>query len=116
MPVLYFDEDSQDEALLAALRRAGLSVTSSAEHGMNRASDEDQLSFAAGNGWVIVTANAGHFADLHRKWARAGKSHSGIFIRFQQVGVGENARRIESALRLFDERIGNEIFYLTAAL
>ncbi len=83
---------------------------------MNGSSDEEQLAFATGNAWIIVTANVGHFAGLHRAWARDGKPHAGILIRSQKVGVGENARRIESAILRFGEQIDNDIVYLSASL
>ena len=93
--VLYHDEDSQDQDLEAALVAFGLDVRRSGVEGMNGTPDEQQLEFAASNGWVLYTSNLRDFDRLHRVFMEAGLNHAGIiFHARQRFSVGEQARRI----------------------
>ena len=62
---------------------------------MNGQSDDSQLSFAASQDRLLLTANVRDFAQLHRDWLRLGRSHSGIMLVPQQrYSTGEMVRRL----------------------
>jgi hypothetical protein len=91
----YFDEDSSQHRLIAALRSHGMDVLSSLDAGMNARDDESQLILAASQGRVLVTANVRDFVSLHRVWVEQGRSHSGVLmIPQQQYSTGEIVRRV----------------------
>ena len=92
---LYFDEDSVQHLLIAALRSRAMDVATSLDAGMNACGDESQLTFATEQGRVLVSCNASDFAELHAVWQLRGQPHSGILIIPQQrYSVGELVRRI----------------------
>lgn len=85
MPLqLYFDQDSLDARVVGALRSAGIDVLTSEQAGQQRASDEQQLTFASRLARAIYTANTADFARLHGEWMRAGRAHAGIIVRARQ--------------------------------
>jgi hypothetical protein len=92
----YLDEDSQDGDLVAALRRAGLDVLTTAEAGRNGESDDSQLAYASSISRMIATANRGHFARLHRETWQQGRSHAGIVVWDQGHSIGERLRGLLS--------------------
>jgi predicted nuclease of predicted toxin-antitoxin system len=109
----YFDEDSAQHRLVAALRSHGIDVATSLDSGMNARDDESQLILASAQNRVLVSANARDFASLHRAWLERGKSHSGILIIPQQrYSTGETVRRI---LRLASSKfdLASGIYYLS---
>jgi hypothetical protein len=98
---LYFDEDANDTELLEALRLRGIDAISVASSGMGGRDDEQQLTWATGQGRVLYSFNRGDFCRIHSEWMRAGRAHSGLIIGFQQrYTVGEQMRRL---LRLHNE-------------
>jgi hypothetical protein len=113
MVKFYFDEDSTQHRLIAALRSRALDVATSLDAGMNARDDEAQLIFAAEQARVLVSANASDFALLHREWMKRGRSHSGILIVPQQrYSTGEVVRhmlRFSSSGVLFR----NGLYYLS---
>ena len=80
----YFDEDSAQRRLIAALRSHAIDVVTSLEAGMNARDDESHLILAASQGRVLVSANARDFASLHREWLEQSQSHCGVLIIPQQ--------------------------------
>ena len=109
----YFDEDSGEHRLIAALRGHGIDVVTSLDAGMNARDDESHLILAAQEGRVLVSANARDFAMLHRKWVEKGRSHCGVLIIPQQrYSSGEIVRRI---LRLASSRFDmtSGLYYLS---
>jgi hypothetical protein len=109
----YFDEDSCQHRLIAALRSHGIDVLSSLDAGMNARADESHLIFAAAQGRVLVSANVRDFASLHRKRVELGGSHCGVLIIPQQrYSTGEIVRRI---LRVDSSRfdLTNGLYYLS---
>lgn len=85
---LYMDQDSLDFDVIAGLRMANIDVLSSQDARMQRATDEQQLTFATVQGRVLYTANRRDFARLHAEWLASGRHHAGIVLRArQQVGV-----------------------------
>ena len=91
----YFDEDSAQHRLIAALRSHAIDVTTSLDSGMNARDDESQLTLASVQGRVVVSVNARDFASLHREWLERGRFHFGILIvPRQRYSTGEIVRRI----------------------
>lgn len=76
---LYLDE-CIDLGVGTLLLARGYSVSSAAAAGMLRATDDEQLRYAAGSGLVILTHNRRDFRRLHREWLQQGKAHAGILI------------------------------------
>ena len=92
---LYLDEDSQDTALVRALRSRGIEVMTATEAGMVHRDDEEQLAWATQQGRVLYTCNARDFYLLLRLFLTRGESHAGIIILPQQrYSVGEQMRRL----------------------
>lgn len=92
---LYFDEEAQDDDVVAALKMRGVDVLTTNEAGMNGKDDDEQLEYATNVGMVIYSFNIGHFKFLHETWITEGKSHTGIILSQQQrFGVGEQMRRL----------------------
>lgn len=107
LPKLYLDEDTQSDALIAALRSRGINLLTTSEAGMTKRADDDQLRFAASVKQVIITSNIADFARLHAQWLKAGLGHNGIILVHQQKwGAGELARRI---IRLLTEPPGTDM-------
>ncbi len=95
LPSLYLDEDTQSDALIAALRSRGINLVTTSEASMTKRADDDQLRFAASVERVIITSNIADFARLHAQWLKAGLGHNGIILIHQQKwGAGKLARRI----------------------
>ncbi|NER23810.1 MAG: hypothetical protein F6J96_24530 [Symploca sp. SIO1C2] len=95
MLALYLDEDSMDQALVAALRARGVDVITATEAGMLGYSDSEQLDYATRQGRVLYTFNRGYFYRLHTQYLTEGKVHSGIILAPQQrYSIGEQLRQI----------------------
>jgi hypothetical protein len=109
----YFDEDSAQHRLIAALRSHALDVLTSLDAGMNGRDDESQLVLAAAQGRVFVSANARDFAAMHRAWADQGRLHFGVLIIPQRrFSTGEIVRRV---VRLASSRfeLAGGLYYLS---
>jgi uncharacterized protein with PIN domain len=83
---LYTDEQVP-KAVARGLRERGVDVLTTSEAGMLGATDEEQLSFALGQGRVIFTQDE-DFLRLHASERR----HGGIVYAPQQTPVGEIIR------------------------
>lgn len=96
---LYTDEDVTDR-LAPLLREHGYLSASSEEAGMDGLSDAEQLAFAAGRGWAILTYNVRDFAALARAWHASGREHAGIVIsrQFSRRETGELFRQVSNLL------------------
>jgi DNA-binding transcriptional MerR regulator len=103
---LYCDEDSQNRALIKALRSRGMEVTSAGEAALLGQSDEAQLSWAHKEGRVLFTHNVADFCRLHEQFLRGGQHHAGIVVAEQGPSVGERMRRL---LKLNDARTAEEM-------
>lgn len=107
LPELYLDEDTQSDALIAALRSRAINLMTTSEAGMTKRTDEDQLRFAASVKRVMITSNVADFAQLHTQWLGAGLTHGGIILIHQQKwGPGGLARRI---IRLLADPHGKDM-------
>ncbi|MGH2354561.1 MAG: DUF5615 family PIN-like protein [Chloroflexota bacterium] len=76
-PPGYLDE-CVDYALAPSLRRRGFTLHAAVELGTEHLSDDEQLRFAAGQGWIILTHNRAHFRRWHARFLATGEVHSGI--------------------------------------
>lgn len=107
LPDLYLDEDTQSDALIAALRSRGNNLLTTSEAGMTKRTDDDQLRFAASGNRVLITSNIADLARLHGQWLKEGLGHNGIILIHQQKwGPGELARRI---IRLLADPPGKDM-------
>lgn len=92
---LYLDEDSMDQAVVAALRAAELDVLTAREAGMIQQSDDAHLAYATDQGRVLCTYNVTDFNRIHGEWLRTNRHHAGLILVVQQrYGPGEQARRL----------------------
>src|SRR5689334_12034398 len=100
MVSIYLDDCIVDFRLARPLRAAGHSVYLPSELGTAGQEDEQHLETATQLGAVLVTHNQQDFAPLHHRWERAGRSHAGIVLVRQQVGVGVKLASLERVARL----------------
>jgi predicted nuclease of predicted toxin-antitoxin system len=96
---LYTDEDVTNR-LAPLLREQGYEALSSAEAGNDGLTDAEQLAFATGQGWAILTYNLGDFSDLDCIWSTAGREHAGIVVsqQFSRNELGEFLRQVSNLL------------------
>lgn len=84
---LYADENV-DDRIIRGLRLRGIDIVSVVESGMTGKPDPEQLSRAASDGRVLLTSDQ-DFLELHLRWLREGREHSGIIYYSQfHVSVG----------------------------
>jgi predicted nuclease of predicted toxin-antitoxin system len=76
---LYLDEDISPKVSVI-LRKKGMDALSAHETGMLEASDEEQFSFAAAEGRVMVTRNSDDFITLTVQFFDDFKPHRGLLI------------------------------------
>jgi hypothetical protein len=112
---LYVDEDATQSRLVAALRLRAVAVVTVLDVQRFGRSDEDQLAFATGQGYVLYTFNVADFHRIHLQWRNAGREHAGMILAQQQrFPIGEQLRRI---LRLraavSSEGIRNQVEFLS---
>ena len=73
------DEDISPK-ISVILRKKGMNAVSAHEAGMLETSDEEQLSFVAAEGRVMVTRNRDDFITLTVQFFEALKRHKGLII------------------------------------
>ncbi len=81
---LYLDDDLDSNLLVGLLKRFGHEVTSPRAVGMRGAPDERHLEYAAANGLVLMSANAGDFVQLNRTWVQNRTDHNGILVVYRE--------------------------------
>lgn len=95
---LLVDADSQDKALISALRADGHDVVSVNDVGLRTADDQTIFLFARTDRRMVLTRNADDFEALHYKYA----GHSGILTvyrgrdRHKDMTVADIARAISN--------------------
>jgi len=77
---IYADENAQSRALVKLLVHAGIECLTANDAATNGWPDGDQLAFAAGRGYVILTHDSVDFQRLHSEWSKAGREHAGVII------------------------------------
>lgn len=92
---LYTDEDVTDR-LAPLLRERGYEAESALKAGTTGWTDEEQLAFAASQGWAILTYNRRDFSGLARDWQETGRIHGGIILsrQFSTRQTGELLRQV----------------------
>jgi hypothetical protein len=104
---LYFDEDTVRHALVDALRQRGVDLLTPLDIGMNEATDDEQLEYAAAEGRALYTFNMSDFCRLHSEWLADQREHAGIIVaRQRQYSVGDQMRRL---LKLIATRSADEM-------
>ena len=78
------DDDLDSNVLISLLKQLGHEVTSPRAAGTRGAPDQDHLRYAADNGLVLMSANAGDFVQLNREWIESKTGHSGILIVYKE--------------------------------
>jgi hypothetical protein len=91
---LYIDEDSQDQALLRALRARNIDVMTVKETQAGGLIDIEQLRLATTQRRVLYSHNIGDFCQLHAEFVARGQAHSGIALLSQDYSVGEQLRAV----------------------
>ena len=86
-PTIYLDDCSDDDDLIAFLTQAGHTVISPRTAGTKGWDDPDHLAYAAAHGDVLLTHNPKDFDMLHKSWQTQGRTHSGIFLIYQDNNV-----------------------------
>lgn len=76
---LYLDEDV-DVTVGRLLHARGFKAIATRDAAQLGATDEEQLLYATGHEFVLVTHNRGDFEELHRRWSAVGREHSGLII------------------------------------
>lgn len=104
---LYLDRDVTKK-LAVDLRNRRFDALSTQEAKMDRASDREQLEFAARQQRAILTYNISDYASLHREWKGAGKEHWGIIIS-EQFPVKRYGELLKRTLRLLDALTADEL-------
>jgi predicted nuclease of predicted toxin-antitoxin system len=107
----YFDENV-DIRLAALLRHRGFCATTAHAVGLLRADDRTQLSYAATNGYCLITHNLREFEALHDSFLSAGQPHAGIII----ASAKNVYRLVDRLARLLNtltaDEIANQILYV----
>jgi len=110
--VRFFTDEDVYADVAPALRRAGIDAVSTPEAERLAETDEVQLEWSATAGRVIVSFNAGHFAELHWRWLSEGRQHAGIVVS-QQRPLGDTIRRLRRLANTLDaEAMHDRLEYL----
>jgi predicted nuclease of predicted toxin-antitoxin system len=80
---LYLDENV-DVRVAAVVRGRGFEVQTCGQAGKLGKSDDEQLAYAAAQGFVLVTHNRAHFEALASEYLEQGRSHAGIIVAVQR--------------------------------
>jgi len=104
---LYLDEDAQRQALVQALRNAGVDVVSTLEANNSARVDEEQLIWAIEQERVIYSFNVGDFCRLHTIYMERGMEHTGIILAERQsYSIGDQLRGL---LKLMETKSAEEM-------
>ncbi len=107
---LYLDRHIHTR-LAEDLVERGFDCLTTQDAGLDTASDEEQLAFAASQSRSILTFNICDFAPLHEQWTASGRPHGGIIVS-RQLGSRQYGLLLARILRFLDhftadEMIGN---------
>jgi hypothetical protein len=96
MPI-YLDDSADDDDLVAYLSRAGHTVYTPRSEGTRGALDPRHLEYAATHGYALITKNPDDFRKLHNDWQAQGRTHSGIWLIYQDNIKGKDMEPREIA-------------------
>jgi hypothetical protein len=102
---MYFDEDVSDIAA-RSLRSRGYRVLTTRETARKRATDADQLAYAASQSLALVTHNRVDFEQLAAKYFSEGLTHAGIIIAVRRPAAEIVLRLLRVLDRLLRMRWG----------
>jgi Domain of unknown function (DUF5615) len=91
---LYIDEDSQDTALLRALRARQIDILTVQDTETFGLSDIEQLRLATEHDRVLYSHNIRDFCQLHTEFITNNENHAGIALLAQDYSIGEQVRAI----------------------
>ena len=108
------DQDSLDDDVSGVLLSAEWDVVKTSQLGLERASDEEILTFAATHNRIVYTANTRDYHRLSTTWLSSGKSHPGIIVRTKQnLAVGQQLRGLYAIdARHSAEELVNQLLFL----
>ena len=103
---VYLDHNF-DPQIAHDLRAHGFDAVAAIEVGMERATDEGHLRFAATAGRVLISHDLKDFPRLAERWAERGEAHSGVVLtgQWSKGSYGDLLRRL---LTLLDSRTAEE--------
>ncbi len=114
---LYIDEDSQDQALLRALRARQVDVITVKETQTEGLIDIEQLRLATTQRRVLYSHNIGDFCQLHTEFVANRQAHSGIALLSQDYSVGLQVRAVlEFIANRTAEDMENQLEFLSKYL
>ncbi|NJR70469.1 MAG: DUF5615 family PIN-like protein [Synechococcales cyanobacterium CRU_2_2] len=91
---LYIDEDSQDTALLPALRARQIDILTVQETNTFGLPDIQQLRLTTQHDLVLYSHNIRDFCQLHAEFLTNNENHAGIALLAQDYSIGEQVRAI----------------------
>lgn len=104
------------QAVAEGLRAQGVEAASSHEVGNDGLTDEEQLSYAATRGWVLVSYNRNDFLALAARWFAEGKPFAGVILllerRFPRREVGRQVKGLVYFNGHCAESIENAVVFL----
>jgi hypothetical protein len=108
---LYLDEDVSARAA-DMIRARGFSVVSTAQAGRLGGSDQNQLHFAASQGWVLVTHNRRDFELLVQEYFTTGLRHAGLIIAVRRAPRDLTLRVLTMLNRHTADEFVNQVLYV----
>ncbi len=108
---VYLDENV-DVRVAEILRARGFDALTCGQAGRLGQTDEEQMSFAVAEGWVLLTHNRDHFEKLAQDYAASGKDHCGIIVAVQRP-YAAIARRLLIVLdQITSDEMHNLLLYV----
>ncbi len=77
---VYLDDCADSDQLVDRLRQDGPKVHTPRSEGTLGRRGPNHLSYAAAQGFTLITKNPKDFRDLHREWQSRGHEHAGILL------------------------------------
>jgi predicted nuclease of predicted toxin-antitoxin system len=108
---MYFDEDVSHIAV-RSLRNRGYRVLTTQETARNRATDAEQLAYAASQNLTLVTHNRVDFEQLAAKYFSEGLPHAGIIIAVRRPATEIVLRLLKVLDRFTADEMKNRVIYL----
>ena len=108
---MYFDEDVSDVAA-RSLRNRGYRVLTTQETARKRATDAEQVAYAASQNLTLVTHNRVHFEQLARKYFAEGLTHAGIIIAVRRPASDLVLRLLKVLDRFTADEMKNRLIYI----
>ena len=108
---MYFDEDVSHIAA-RSLRNRGYRVLTTQETARKRATDAEQLAYAASQNLTLVTHNRVDFEQLATKYFTGGLNHAGIIIAVRRPATEFVLRLLKVLDRFTADEMKNRLIYI----